>query len=279
MTGRGPIEIVLAGEDTLERAGLEALLGGRSAMKVVGEALSLAELPRLVAERSPDVIIGIENSLDSRTVDSAIKIIRDVRSITQTRIIILTSAQDECVMELMRSGNCAILDKKIGYEELVAAIQLAAAGYLPVKEVLMANLARAMVRLHGSGNRADERVGMLTRQERRVLTLIVQGLSNPEIARDLTLAESTVKTHVQGILKKLGLRDRMHIIIYAYERGLIYRLNELSASLLTWIIHRVGQAPRPHVGPGFLDELQARLPGIGFLDDLPAGRNGDGGRP
>ncbi|MBO0837753.1 MAG: response regulator transcription factor [Actinobacteria bacterium] len=150
--------------------------------------------------------------------------IRYVNTAASARMIILTSAAGEYAIDLMRSGNCAILDKKISSEELVAAIRIAVAGYMPVKEKLMVNLARATIRLQGAGNGAGEHLRTLTRQERRVLVLIIQGLSNPEIAADLTLAESTVKSHVQAILKKLGLRDRAQIIIYAYEGGLVYRL-------------------------------------------------------
>lgn len=232
MADRGPVEIVLVCEDTLERAGLNALLGGRSGMKIVGEAFSLADLPQLAVELNPDIILDVEYSLDSRTVDSAAKMIRYIGSVTSSRFIILTSSPGEFGIELMRSGNCALLDKKIGYEELVAAIRMAVAGYIPVKEKLMVSLARAAIRLEEPEGAAAGNLDLLTRQERKVLMLIIQGLSNPEIAADLTLAESTVKSHVQGILKKLGLRDRVHIIIYAYERGLIGRLRQASASLL-----------------------------------------------
>jgi DNA-binding NarL/FixJ family response regulator len=201
-------------------------------MKIVGEAFSLADLPQLAVELNPDIILDVEYSLDSRTVDSAAKMIRYIGSVTSSRFIILTSSPGEFGIELMRSGNCALLDKKIGYEELVAAIRMAVAGYIPVKEKLMVSLARAAIRLEEPEGAAAGNLDLLTRQERKVLMLIIQGLSNPEIAADLTLAESTVKSHVQGILKKLGLRDRVHIIIYAYERGLIGRLRQASASLL-----------------------------------------------
>jgi DNA-binding NarL/FixJ family response regulator len=192
-------------------------------MKVVGEAGSLADLPRLAAELEPDVVVDIERSLDTRTADSMARTIRLVNNVSPVRMIILASVIGDFAINLMRSGSCAVLDKKISSEELVAAIRMAAAGYMPVKENLMVRLARAAIRLRVSGDGAAGHLGMLTRQERRVLLLVTQGLSNPEIAADLTVAESTVKSHVQNILKKLGLRDRAQVIIYAYEGGLVYR--------------------------------------------------------
>lgn len=224
MAGRETVGVLVVCEDTLELAGLRALLSGRPGIEIVGEADSLADIPQLAAELNPDVIVDIERSFDARTVDSTAKMIRHVNSVMSARMIILTSAPGEFEIDLMRSGSCAILDKKISSEELIAAIRVAAAGYMPVKEKLMVDLARATIRLQGSGNGAAGQLSTLTAQERKVLTLIIQGLSNPEIAAALTLAESTVKSHVQGILKKFGLRDRAQVIIYAYEGGLAYRL-------------------------------------------------------
>lgn len=216
--------MLLACEDTLERAGMKALLSGGPDIEIVGEAGSHADLPQLVAKFNPDVVLSIERNSGPRIADSTARTIRHLNSIASARMIILTSAPDEFAIDLMRSGVCTFLDKKIGPEELIAAIRIAAAGYMPVKDSLMVNMARATIRLQGSGNAAADHLKALTRQERRVLMLIIQGLSNPEIAAHLTLAESTVKSHVQGILKKFGLRDRAQIIIYAYEGGLIYRL-------------------------------------------------------
>ena len=216
--------MLLVCEDTLERAGMNALLGGRPGIRIVGETSSLADLPRVAIDCNPDVIVDIEHSIDGQAIDSASKIVRYVNSVTSSRIIILASTPGEFAIELMRSGSCAVLDKQISSDELVAAIRMAAVGYMPVKDNIMISLARAAIRLQGSGKGAADHLGMLTKQERRVMTLIIQGLSNPEIATDLTLAESTVKSHVQSILKKLRLRDRAQIIIYAYEGGLIGRL-------------------------------------------------------
>lgn len=222
MADRETVGVLVVCEDTLERAGLKALLSGRPGMRVVGESDSLADLPRLAAELEPDVVVDIERSLDIRTADSMTRTIKLVNNVFPVRMIILASVIGDFAISLMRSGSCAVLDKKISSEELVAAIRMAAAGYMPVKENLMVRLARAAIRLRGSGDGAGH-LGMLTRQERRVLLLVTQGLSNPEIAADLTVAESTVKSHVQNILKKLGLRDRAQVIIYAYEGGLVYR--------------------------------------------------------
>lgn len=280
MADRDAVGVLLVCEDTLERAGLKALLGGSPDIKVVGEAFSLAGLPQLVVKLNPDVILDIERSLDARTVDSVTRVIRYVNSVTSARMIILAvAAPGELAIDLMRGGRCAVLDKMISSEELIAAIRIAVAGYLPVKEKLMVNLARATTRAQGSRNGADEHLRALTRQQRRVLTLIIQGLSNPEIAAELTLAESTVKSHVQRILKTLGLRDRAHIIIYAYEEGLIHRLRQTSALLPRRAVHFLGKASRAHVRPVFLNELKACLACICWLDDLPAAGNIYSNRP
>lgn len=215
--------VLVVCEDTLERAGLKALLGGRSDIRIIGEASTLADVPQLAADLHPDVIVDVERFLHAGTAGSAARAIGALNGGAQARVIILASALNEFAIDLMRGGKCVILDKNISSEELIAAIRVTVAGYIPVKEKLMIDLARATVRLQGSSSDAAGRLNSLTRQERRVMTLIIQGMSNPEIAANLSLAESTVKSHVQGILKKLGLRDRTQIIIYAYEGGLICR--------------------------------------------------------
>lgn len=230
MPGRGGIGLLLVCDDTLERAGLKALLGDKPGIRIGGEASSFAELPRLVVDLNPDVIVFIQRSPGECGADIMADTINYASSVASARTIILASAPSELSINLLRSGSCAVLDRKIGSEELVAAIRMAAAGYLPVREKLVADLARATIRLQGAGDGAAEGIGTLTRQERRVLMLVTQGLSNQEIAESLVLAESTVKSHVQGILKKLGLRDRAQIIIYAYESGLVFRVRQPGAS-------------------------------------------------
>lgn len=221
MAERETIGVLLVCEDTLERAGLKALLGESPGVKVVGEAGGLADLPHLVARLGPDVIVDIERSLDPRAAASRTRMIKHVNGVSRVRMLILASALGDFAVDVMRGGSCAVLDRKISSDELIAAIRMAAAGYMPVKESLMVSLARAAIRLRGSSDATAGNLGTLTNQERRVLMLLIQGLSNPEIAADLSVAESTVKSHVQNILKKLRLRDRAQIIIYAYEERLI----------------------------------------------------------
>jgi DNA-binding NarL/FixJ family response regulator len=210
---------------------MRALFGGVPDMKIAREASGREDLPQLIAEVDPDVVLDIERSLDARTADSMTRIVKYVNDATSARMVVLVSTLDESAINLMRGGGCAILDKKINAEELIAAVRIALAGYMPVKEKLLVTLAKAAIRLPEPESGTAEYLSTLTRQERRVLRLVIQGLSNAEIAADLALAESTVKSHVQGVLKKLGLRGRSHIIIYAYEKGLIHRLRQANASL------------------------------------------------
>lgn len=223
MAGRDTVGVLLVCEDTLERAGLKALLGDRPGVDVIGEAGGLADVPEMSAEIGPDVIVDIEHSIDTHAAEPTARMIKRVSATSPARMLILASASRDFAIDVMRSGSCTVIDRKISSDELVAAIRMAAAGYMPVRENLMVSLARAAIRLQGTSDAAAENLARLTKQERRVLIQLIQGQSNPEIASDLTVAESTVKSHVQNILKKLSLRDRAQIIIYAYEGGLIDR--------------------------------------------------------
>ncbi|MFE1943787.1 response regulator transcription factor [Streptomyces massasporeus] len=138
-------------------------------------------------------------------------------------LIVLLPSLDDQDIELLRIDRCIVLDRHMSSAELVAAIRVTAAGYLPVRSDLAGSLARASVSLKGASGAAGKQVLNLTKRERRVFELMIQGLSNPEIAAALNVAESTVKSHVQGILNKLDLRDRIQAVIYAYEAGLVPR--------------------------------------------------------
>ncbi|MER5769260.1 response regulator transcription factor [Streptomyces sp. NPDC001985] len=138
-------------------------------------------------------------------------------------LIFLATFPGDQLVNLLRIGRCTVLDRRISPTELIAAIRVTIAGYTPVKDEVVGNLARASVSLKGSSHSGKDHLLSLTRRERNVFELMVQGLSNPEIAAWLKIAESTVKSHVQGILGKLEVRDRVQAVIYAYEAGIVRR--------------------------------------------------------
>ncbi|MDT9701776.1 response regulator transcription factor [Streptomyces sp. P17] len=221
MTEREIIEILLVCEDQLECAGLVALLSKDRGISIVGDTSSVAVAQRLTSSLKPDVILCSERVLSHQTIELAEKITERSEEAKPVHFIVLLSSLDDQGIELLRIDRCIVLDRRMSSAELIAAIRVTAAGYLPVRSDLAGNLARASVSLKGASAAAGERVRNLTNRERRVFELMIQGLSNPEIAADLKVAESTVKSHVQGILNKLDLRDRIQAVIYAYEAGLV----------------------------------------------------------
>jgi len=138
------------------------------------------------------------------------------------RVLMLTTFDiDEYVYEALRAGASGFLLKDAMPEELVAGVRIVAGGDAllapSVTRRLIEDFARSAPAPKPSGNRLAE----LTEREREVLTLVGRGMSNSEIASALFIAEQTVKTHVSKILQKLGLRDRVHAVVLAYDTGLV----------------------------------------------------------
>lgn len=226
---RDNISILLICEDQLECAGLIALLSNDRGISIVGDAPSAAAAQRLISTLKPDVVLCSERALSHQSIELAEKLAEQSKDAKPIHLIVLLPSVDNKEIELLRIDRCIVLDRRMTSAELVAAIRVTAAGYLPVRSDLAGNLARASVNLKGASGTAGEQVRNLTKRERRVFELMIQGLSNPEIAADLNVAESTVKSHVQGILNKLNLRDRIQAVIYAYEAGLVRRSFQLKA--------------------------------------------------
>jgi DNA-binding NarL/FixJ family response regulator len=233
VTERGNISILLVCEDQIECAGMVALLSNDRGISIVGDASSAAAAQRMISALNPDVVLCSERVLSHKTVELAEVIAARPKDAKSIYLILLLPSLDEEDIELLRIDRCIVLDRRLNSAELVAAIRVTAAGYLPVRSDLAGNLARASVSLKGASGTAGQQVKNLTKRERRVFELMIQGLSNPEIAADLKVAESTVKSHVQGILTKLNLRDRIQAVIYAYEAGLVRRSFHLTRDSLT----------------------------------------------
>jgi DNA-binding NarL/FixJ family response regulator len=217
MTGT-PIRVLLVDDDDLMRAGLKAVLSSDGGVEVVGEAGNgRAAVERARALR-PDLVL-----MDVRMPDlDGIAATREVLSTSpEVKVVILTTfEQDDYIFGALHAGASGFLLKRTGPEELLAAIHTVAAGDSllspSVTRTVIDRMAHQPTPEIGSGRRIEE----LTPREREVLELLARGLSNGEIATDLVIEESTVKTHVKRILMKLQLRDRIQAVIFAYESGL-----------------------------------------------------------
>jgi DNA-binding NarL/FixJ family response regulator len=213
------IRVLVVDDDALMRAGLRAVLGSDDAIAVVGEAADGGAAIEATTALRPDVVL-----MDVRMpgVDG-IAATRDVLAVApEVRVLIVTTfEQDDYIFGALRAGASGFLLKRARPEELIAAVHAVAAGDSllspSVTRTVIDRMARAVPAREAT---AAPDLDALTPREREVLALVARGLSNAEIATALVIEESTVKTHVKRVLMKLGLRDRVQVVIYAYERGL-----------------------------------------------------------
>jgi len=214
----GAVRVLLVDDDDLMRAGLRAVLSSDARVEVVGEAGNGSAAVEQVCALRPDVVL-----MDVRMPDlDGIAATREVlASSPEVKVVILTTfEQDDYIFGALHAGASGFLLKRTGPEELLAAIQTVAGGDSllspSVTRIVIEQMARrALPEANPAGRLAE-----VTPREREVLTLVARGLSNAEIAAELVIAESTVKTHVRRILMKLRLRDRIQAVIFAYENGL-----------------------------------------------------------
>jgi len=201
------------------RAGFRKLLEVDPEIEVVGEAADGVEAVETARSLRPDVIL-----MDVRMprVDGLEATRRLVDAGTPTRVLILTTfGLTEYVYEALRCGASGFLLKDSPAEELLAAVRVVARG----DALLDPAITRAVIAEFTRRPRADaelrRRLDELTAREVEVLTLLARGLSNAEIAAELVVSDGTVKTHVGRILQKLGVRDRVQAVVFAYESGLV----------------------------------------------------------
>jgi DNA-binding NarL/FixJ family response regulator len=212
------IRIVLADDHELVRAGLRLILEGEADFAVVGEA-SDGEDAILVVQRSqPDVVL-MDVQMPKLNGLQATRRIAHAAGCTSRVLILTTFEQDDYVFEALRAGASGFLLKNTPPEDLVHAVRILAAG----DALLAPSVTRRVIEEYAQRPAAvknDDAVNMLTERERDVLTQLATGKSNAELADHLYLSESTVKTHVSHVLAKLGLRDRVQAVVFAYEIGL-----------------------------------------------------------
>jgi DNA-binding NarL/FixJ family response regulator len=203
-------------DDALMRAGLRGVLEREDAIEVVGEASDGSEAVYRARLLSPDVVL-----MDIRMPGlDGIAATRDLlATFPDVKVVILTTfEQDDYIFGALSAGASGFLLKRTKPEDLVAAIHTVAAGDSLLAPSVTSRVIARMARQPAPVD--DPRLAGLTTREREVLVLVARGLSNAEIATELVVEESTVKTHTKRILGKLGLRDRVQVVIYAYEHGL-----------------------------------------------------------
>jgi NarL family two-component system response regulator LiaR len=209
-----PIRVLLVDDHAVVRDGLRTYLGLQDGLEVVGEAADGAEAVRVAEELRPDVILM---DLVMPVLDGvgAMRALRE--RLPATRVIVLTSFTDEAqLLPAIQAGAAGYLLKNAQPAELRRAIHAAHAGEALLDPAVAARLVEAIAQPAGAA--APER---LTPREREVLLLIGRGLSNKRIARELGVAEKTVKTHVGHVLAKLDVTDRTQAALYAVREGLV----------------------------------------------------------
>ena len=210
------LRVVIADDQPMMRAGFKAVLEATGSIAVVAEAATGEEAVAAAEAHAPDVVL-----MDIRM--PGMDGIEATRRLPRQRVLILTTfGLDEYIIEALRAGASGFLLKDAPTREVVDAVRAVAAG----DAVLAPAVTRQLLdqvgrRLPSAVSRDGDRIGDLTDREQEVLRMLALGLSNAEIADALVVSEPTVKTHVSNILRKLGLRDRVQAVIYAYESGLI----------------------------------------------------------
>jgi DNA-binding NarL/FixJ family response regulator len=212
------IGVVIADDQALVRAGFRMILDAEIDIDVVGEAADGEEAVDVALRTHPDVLL-----MDVRMpeLDGIAATRRLVEADGATRVVMLTTFDlDEYVFDALRAGASGFLLKDVPPEQLVDGIRAVASGDALLAPSVTRRVIREFVR-SARPARGDSRLGELTSREREVLELVARGLSNGEIATELVLGETTVKTHVAHVLQKLDLRDRVQAVVFAYESGFV----------------------------------------------------------
>jgi DNA-binding NarL/FixJ family response regulator len=212
------IRVLIVDDDELMRAGLRGVLSSDPAIAVAGEAGDGRDALHRARLLEPDVVL-----MDVRMpgLDGIAATERVLAEVPGARVVILTTfEQDDYIFGALRAGASGFLLKRTRPEDLIAAIHTIAAGDSLLSPSVTSRVIERMARQPAPDAARDARLGELTPRELEVLELVARGLSNGEIAAALVIEESTVKTHVKRVLMKLGARDRVQAVIYAYEVGL-----------------------------------------------------------
>ena len=216
------IRVVVADDQAVVRAGFRVVLEAAGDVQVVGEAADGAEAARLAATLRPDVVLM---DVQMPRCDGIEGVRRIAAQAPGVRVLVVTTFDlDRYVVEALQAGASGFVLKDIDPEQLQAAVRTVHAGHSLLAPEVTGQLIRTYVQAARPPQRHPQRGAApagVTNREREVLSLVARGLSNAEIAGRLYVAETTVKTHVSSLLTKLGLRDRVQLVVFTHEHGLL----------------------------------------------------------
>jgi DNA-binding NarL/FixJ family response regulator len=214
------VRVLVADDQALVRAGFRKILEADPTIEVVGEAADGLEAVECARLHVPDVVLmdirmpGLDGIAATRRLSEELK--------DGPRVLVLTTfGLEDYVYEALRAGASGFLLKDVPPEQLISAVHVVARGDALLDPAITRSVIEAFASRPAARRELAERIEELTPRERDVFALVARGLSNAEIAGELVVGDGTVKTHVAHLLLKLGLRDRVQAVIYAYEAGVV----------------------------------------------------------
>ena len=215
------VRVVIADDQALVRAGFKMILDAEPEIEVVGEAEDGVEAVELIQRLEPDVALMDIRMPRLNGLEATRQIVTGNGDVN-TRVLMLTTFDlNEYVYEALRAGASGFLLKDVPAEQLVAGIQVVARGEALLAPSITRRLIEEFAKNQPVERATPKEVEELTAREMEVFKLIARGMSNAEVAAELIVSETTVKTHVARILMKLHLRDRVQAVVLAYESGLV----------------------------------------------------------
>lgn len=215
-----PIRIMIADAHALVREGLRLLIESKPGIVVVGEAGNASEAVEVATRTQPDMIL-LELNLNGSSIDF-VSLVLDAAK--QARLLVVTGVRDARVYSrVVELGAAGIISKEESGEALRKAIDKVYAGEFWLDHSTTANVLGKITckrNADENGNDEDARIALLSHRERQVISLVGQGLKNKEIAKNLSLSETTVRHHLTTIFSKLGVSNRLELIVYAYRHHL-----------------------------------------------------------
>ena len=216
------VRVLIADDQELVRLGLRLVLQAQDGLDVVGEAADGEEAVRVVRELRPDVVLMDVRMPVLDGISAVRRLTGDETLDPPPRVVMLTTFDlDEYVFGALRAGAAGFLLKDASRERLVDAVRVVHAGDALLSPSVTRRLVEDYARRSDPIEPPERVVAALTPRERETLVLVARGLSNAEIAARLVVSEATVKSHVGSLLAKLGLRDRVQAVVFAYEHGLV----------------------------------------------------------